>query len=290
VFGYVKPQHSELLVREYDFYRAAYCGVCRAMRKQTGFFSSFSLSYDIVFLALCRMLVSDRKVLCRHRRCIAHPFKKRPCLSGNAAIDYAARASAMLVYEKLEDDRLDGGFGKKLLLLPVLPYFKRACRRARLKDLHRETEDCLARLHEIEKNRSSSVDEPADEFGDLLGLIFAEDLEGDVRELYYRVGYHLGRFIYAADAADDFKEDKKSGNYNPFCLSYEEKDFENSIPESVKTALYLELTPLGDAVEALPFDGDKAVENIIKNIIYLGLPSRIESLGKPKEKRNRAHR
>ena len=46
----------------------------------------------------------------------------------------------------------------------------------------------------------------------------------------------------------------------------------------------------GDAVEALPFDGDKAVENIIKNIIYLGLPSRIESLGKPKEKRNREHR
>ena len=140
MFGYVKPQRSELLVREYELYRAAYCGVCRAMRKKTGYFSSFSLSYDIVFLAFVRMLFTDKRVSCRHRRCIAHPLKKRPCLSGNEALEYAARASALLSYEKLLDDWHDGSFGKRLALLPVLPYFRRAARRAHLGSLHERTE------------------------------------------------------------------------------------------------------------------------------------------------------
>ena len=287
MFGYVRPKHSELLVREYDFYRAAYCGVCRSMRKKTGFLSSFSLSYEIVFLALCRMLVTDRHVCCSHKRCIAHPLKKRPCLSGNEALDYAARTSAMLVYQKIEDDRLDSGFLKRCGLAFVRPTFKRAVKRAALGDLFTQTEACLSRLHELEKQKAPSIDAPAHEFGDLLGLVFAEGLEGEIRETFYRVGYHLGKFIYVADAADDFKDDIKDGSYNPFCLLYEPGDFESGIPESVHTALYLELGKLSEAVEGLPFEKDKAVENIIKNTIYLGLPERVEQLGKPKNRKDK---
>ena len=76
MFGYVRPRHTELLVREYDFYRAVYCGVCRSMKKKTGRASSFALSYDVVFLALVRMLYTDRALSCRKCRCMAHPCKK----------------------------------------------------------------------------------------------------------------------------------------------------------------------------------------------------------------------
>ena len=286
MFGYVKPLHSELLVREYEFYRASYCGVCRAMRKQTGFLSSLSLSYDIVFLALCRMLLSDRKVICKHKRCIAHPFKKRACLSGNPSMAFAARASAMLSYEKLLDDRLDGGFFKRLALLPVLPVFKRANRRAKLDSLFKSTSSCLDRLHTLEKAKTPSVDAPAHEFGELLGLIFAEGIEEpQTRDVFFGIGYHLGKFIYAADAADDFGEDKKSGSYNPYVLLYSEEDFNGKIPESVTLALHLELNSLGEYIEKLPFRDSRALENIIKNTVYLGLPNRIEKLGNQPPKR-----
>jgi len=284
MFGYVKPLHSELLVREYDFYRAAYCGVCRAMRKQTGFLSSLSLSYDIVFLALCRMLLSDRRVLCKHRRCVAHPLKKRPCLSDNEALTYAARVSALLSYEKLLDDKLDGSVFKRLALLPVLPVFKRASRRAKLPALFESTSACLSRLHALEKDKTPSVDAPAHEFGELLGLVFADGIEEEqTRECFYRIGYHLGKFIYAADAADDFAEDKQKGNYNPYVLIYGEEDFKDKIPESVSVALHLELTALGEEIEKLPFGNSHALENIIKNTVYLGLPARIKTLGKKKK-------
>ena len=285
MFGYVKPLHTELLVREYDFYRAGYCGVCRAMRKETGFLSSLSLSYDVVFLAFCRMLLTDRKVSCKHKRCVAHPLKPRPCLSGNEAVVYAARVSAMLSYQKLLDDKLDGGFLKRLSLLPVLPVFKRASRRARLDGLFEKTNACLLRLHEIEKARVASIDAPAHEFGDMLGLIFAEGVDEPMHNVFYGLGYHLGKFIYAADAADDFKDDRKSGSYNPYCLLYSDDEFNDKIPESVSLALHYELNSMGEYVEKLPFNGDKALENIIKNTVYLGLPARIRTLGKNKKKK-----
>ena len=234
------------------------------------------------------MLLSDRKVTCKHKRCIAHPLKKRPCLFGNEALSYAARASAMLSYEKLLDDKLDGGFFKRLALLPVLPVFKRACRRAKLKDLFGATSECLDRLHALEKERTPSVDAPAHEFGDLLGLIFAEDIEDEsLKETFYRVGYHLGKFIYAADAADDFKDDARSGSYNPYVLLYSEADFKDGIPETVKTALHLELNSLSEHIEKLPFKNSAALENIIKNTVYLGLPERIKTLGKKEKKKSK---
>ena len=285
MFGYVKPRADDLLVKEYAFFRAAYCGVCRAMRKETGFFSSFALSYDIVFLAVCRMLLTDRHTCAKRCRCIAHPCRARSCLTENDALTLAARISAVLLYEKCLDDKKDRG-GHRLRAALALPVFRRAAKRAKLSFLCKETEACLLELAEIESARTPSIDAPAAIFGDLLGLCFAEGLTGEEHALFYEVGYHLGTFIYAADAADDYTADKKSGSYNPYVLLYPDGEgFENGIPDAVKTSLRLSLVKLGEAVEKLPFQGDGTLENIIKNTVYLGLPDRIELLGKPKAKK-----
>ena len=88
MFGYVKPVQSELLVKEYDFYRATYCGICRSMKKHTGFFSNLSLNYDGVILALARMLyIPDSDISAKMKRCVAHPLKKRCMLTVNSATE-----------------------------------------------------------------------------------------------------------------------------------------------------------------------------------------------------------
>lgn len=284
MFGYVKPRADDLLVKEYAFFRAAYCGVCRAMRKETGFFSSFALSYDIVFLAVCRMLLTDRHTCAKRCHCIAHPCRAKSCLTENDALPFAARISAVLLYEKCLDDKKDKG-SHRLRAHLLLPLFRKAAKRARLPFLSRETEECLSELAALENAHVPSIDAPAAVFGDLLGLCFAEGLSSDEHALFYDVGYHLGAFIYAADAADDYRTDKKSGSYNPYVLLYPDgKDFENGIPDTVKASLLLTLEKLGEAVEKLPFQGDATLENIIKNTVYLGLPDRIDLLGKPKSK------
>ncbi len=288
MFGYVKPRYEELLVKEYEFFRAAYCGVCRAMRKNTGFFSSFALSYDMVFLAVCRMLATDRKVTSRRCRCIAHPCRARACLLENDALSFAAKISAVLLYEKCLDDKKDRG-GHRMRARLLLPFFKKAAKRASLPFLCEETEKCLAELAEVEAKRTPSIDIPAAIFGDLLGLCFAEGLEGTEHKAFYEVGYHLGVFIYAADAADDYIADRKTGNYNPYTLLYpDDTDFRGGIPEVVETSLTLTLTHLGEAIEKLPLGEDRTLANIIRNTVYFGLPDRIRELGKPKKRKKKA--
>lgn len=49
MFGFVKPLVPELKVKDSDFYRSVYCGLCRSMSKHTGGISAFTLSYDMTF-------------------------------------------------------------------------------------------------------------------------------------------------------------------------------------------------------------------------------------------------
>ena len=52
MFGYVIPRKSELRVREWESYRAYYCGLCKELGREYGFLSRFVLNYDLVLLAL----------------------------------------------------------------------------------------------------------------------------------------------------------------------------------------------------------------------------------------------
>ena len=284
MFGYVKPLESELLVREYELYRAIYCGVCRSLRKETGVFSSMLLSYDAVFLALCRMLLKDGALNCQKKACIAHPFRKRACLVKDRDISYAARVYAVLSYEKLRDTLRDGGFFKKCFALFWLPYFRLARRRAKLPALAKEIRLHLDALAALEKEKTASVDMPAESFGNLLAAIFREGVDEPWQEIYADIGFHLGRYIYIADAAEDREKDKKQKSYNPFLLLYGDAYNTEDTDKNIHAALLYELQRLADNIEKLPFENKTAAEHIIKNTVYLGLPARIRFLEPHQEK------
>lgn len=278
MFGYVKPRRADLLVRDDDFYRAVYCGVCRQMKKKTGRLSSVSLSYDVVFLALVRMLYTDRHIECRKCRCIAHPCKKREMADGNDALVYSARASALLSYHKLKDDIADSGFFKKIPPALALPVFARAKKKAKMGDLDAVMREKLAALHEMERAHLASVDRPADLSGDLLGRVFAfESCDADAA-LLYDVGYHLGCFVYAADAAEDYDDDCKNDAYNPYRCLFGDGGLDGEKKKDIHTALLLRLSQLEEAVKKLTFDDADAVKRIIDNILYYGLVDRIDFL------------
>ena len=279
MFGYVKPVHAELLVKEHEFYRATYCGICRAMKKHTGTFSNVTLSYDSVFLALVRMLfVEDSEISAHNKRCIAHPMKKRTMLKENSALEYTARAFAILSYYKMRDDAEDEGIAKKMLISPIRPVLVHGRTRADIEIIEDIVSSRLLKISELEKNKVASVDEPAHFFGEILGEIFAHGLSGSDRLVLYECGYHLGRFIYAADAAEDYDEDLKRGRYNPYVLIYGGEKLTDENKASIKCALILECKMIEGAVNLMPFGNRRTIENIIKNIIYLGLVDRISFL------------
>lgn len=287
MFGYVKPYHKELLVKDYEFYRATYCGICRSMKKHTGALSSVTLSYDSVLLALVRMLyVPDSEIGAKARRCIAHPLKKRPMLNINSATEYTARAFAILSYYKMRDDIADEGAWKKLLIAPIRPVLSGGAKRAEIPDIADLIREKLEAIGELERANTASVDEPAELFGDLLGEVFAYGLSEKDALICREFGRSLGRFIYAADAAEDYEEDRVKGKYNPFVLLYEGKPLTDENKQSIKCGLLLECKKMESAANLMPFGNRATIENIIRNILYAGLPRRIEFLDSVTETAN----
>lgn len=279
MFGYVKPIVGELLVKEHEFYRATYCGICRAMKKHTGALSNVTLSYDSVFLALIRMLyIEDSDFGCDMRRCIAHPAKKRPMLRENSAIEYTARAFAILAYYKTVDDLSDESGMKKIAVGAVRPITTHANKKADLPSLSDIVRDRLEKISAKEQEKCSSVDEQASLFGELLGELFAYGLSDSDRLVPYECGYHLGKFIYAADAAEDYDKDVKQGSYNPYVLYYGGAPLTRENREAIKCGLLLECKKIEAAMNLLPYGNRATIENILNNVIYLGLVKRIEFL------------
>ena len=285
MFGYVKPVVADLLVREHEFYKATYCGICRSMKKHTGTLSNVTLSYDSVFLALVRMAyIPDLECRTELRRCIAHPAKRRPMLEENEATEYTARAFAILTHYKLLDDISDEKLVKRAAVSLARPITSHAVSLADLSDLEAIVADRLARITELERAKCPSIDEPAELFGQLLGEIFSYGYDGEARLVSYECGLHLGRFIYAADAAEDYDKDARSGSYNPYVIQYGGAPLTDENKQSIKTGLILECSRIEAAVNLMPFDGKATIENIIKNIIYLGLVKRIDFLDERKKK------
>lgn len=279
MFGYVKPSVGELLVKEHEFYKATYCGICRSMKKHTGALSTVTITYDSVFLAMIRMAyMEDSELGSRMGRCALHPLKKRCMLKDNSAIEYTARAFAVLTYYKMLDDLSDEKLFRKMLVNMTRPIVSNAKNKAKLGELADTVKGKLDEISALERARCPSIDEPATLFGELLGEIFAGGLEAEARLVSYRCGYHLGRFIYAADAAEDYDRDRASGSYNPYCLTYGGEVLTDENKASIKRALIWECRQLEGAINLVPFGNKRTIENIVRNIIYVGLVKRIAFL------------
>ena len=282
MFGYIKPYKSELKVRELEFYKALYCGLCRSMGIHTGCFSRLTLSYDFVFLAAVRMVLSDVKPSFSPSRCMAHPTRKKPMCDDNEALSYSAAAAGVLTECKLRDDLNDEKGFKRFAARVALIFASKMRKRSEGKAPAEAIEKALKELSELEAEKCPSLDTPADKFGELLSSVISYGLDGTKARIASEIGYSVGRYIYVLDAADDLCDDEKSGSYNPL-------RFSPISAEDLSVAVRLELKRLEGAVNLLDFDGKRDLEGIIKNIIYLGMPAEADRVfaGECKGKREK---
>lgn len=274
MFGYIRTDTPELRVRENEYYRAVYCGLCRAQGKCTGQCSRMTLNYDMVFLALLRLAVSKERPEIKRGRCIAHPFKKRAYLENCDSLSFCAYASALLIYGKNLDDISDEK-GRKRLRAKIMMPFAKNMRKKALREyslLDEKIGEGLKKLAETESKRLSSVDIPADCFGDILADILSFGLEGNDAIIMKNIGKHIGRWIYIIDACDDLPDDIKKGRFNPFIYLYDGKELTLEQKIDVENSLKLELLSAEPAFDLIDYCESYTVEGIIKNIIYRGMP------------------
>jgi hypothetical protein len=279
MFGYVRAYTPELKMREYEYYRAAYCGLCRANGRATGCMSRFSLSYDFVFLALVRIALTGITPKFRYRRCAAHPAKKRNEMLPNDALLFCVRAGALLTYHKLRDDLNDETGRRRMLARAGLVFARKMRRRASaaLPGLDGKIKAALDRLAGLEAKETASVDLPAGVFGEITADILSFGLEGKEAAIARQIGLHVGKWIYIADALDDYQSDAARGRYNPFL-----KLWADTIPpeskEGIRTALTHELMEAEKGFDLLDYGNNDTLHGVILNIIYCGMPRRIDDI------------
>jgi hypothetical protein len=282
VYGYIRTYTPELKVREQEYYRAAYCGLCRAMGKCTGQCSRLTLSYDFTFFALMRMALTGETSTARRRRCLLHPLRRRPMIEPCDALTLSAHASALLVYHKNRDDRADERGGKRLRATLLSPYTRGLRRRTRreLSRMDDEVAAIMTRLSELEASRPPSVDRPAEVFGELMAYLLSWGLDGREQTLAKTIGRHVGRWVYILDAADDFKEDVKKRRYNPLACLYNDPNM-TTLPEhkrqEIRTALTVELVGIENALDLVDISVPD-LNGVLKNILYQGMPAAVDKV------------
>ena len=219
MFGYVRlPQ--DLPEEERNRFGRAYCGLCHTLGTRYGPAARFILNYDFTFLAI--LLSEKEEGPIHHGRCAAHPVHGRDRLESSPALDLAADESVILAYWQARDGVEDHDWLHGLKYRAVSAVLEPAYRKAAAlrPDFDESTRRQLRLLAELEGEHCPSIDRAADTFAILLRGAAQSVDEPVRRRVLEQIFYHLGRWVYLVDAADDLKKDAASGNYKPVALRY----------------------------------------------------------------------
>ena len=258
MFGYVRPNLTDMTAEEQARYRAHYCGLCHAIGARHGQLARMALTFDLTYLTIFLGSLYEPEEASGEGKCIPHPVKQH-AWTRSKVTDYAADMTIALTYHKLLDDWQDD---RNLAAKGASAWLKKAY--AKVSDAYprqcQTIERTLRDLAEVEKRRDPSPDAAARCFGELMAELFV--MEADYWANALRAfGYSLGRYIYLLDATCDCDKDVKSGSYNPVILM-EKK------PEDMRDTLELLLGDASAAFEKLPLIQD---EGILRNILYSGV-------------------
>ncbi len=276
MFGYVLPRKDKLTPEDFRRYRAAYCGLCRSLKKRYGFRARFLVNYDMTFLSF---LLEDGAPQTERCFCPARPWCRKECLAHSDAMDYCADMSVLLSYWKLRDAERDGKRLSRVAARLALRLYRRSYEKAAARHPQENAlfEEKLALLHRLEDERCPSLDRTADAFAGLLEGCAAELPEGGERRAAELLLYHVGRFLYLADALDDLEKDVKSDSYNP--LRYRFTLLDGKLSPADKAALLETIdASIGLAASALELLSPRTDSAILTNTIYYGLPAVLHSV------------
>ena len=266
MFGYVTVNKDELKIREWNRYRAYYCGLCHSLKETAGTKARLTVSYDMTFLTMLLDDLYDCEKREGQRRCVVHPVKKQLMLSNNA-LDYCADVSALISYYDLRDGWEDE---RRVDRLAESALLRSAALRAgeRLERQRRAVADYVEKLHEVERSNDANLDAAANLTGELMAelLVMKPGLyERDLREM----GFYLGKFIYLCDCYEDIERDIKKKSYNPLIERSKSPQFE----EDCRAMLGDMMARAALAFERLPVIEDA---EIMRNILYSGIWQRFE--------------
>lgn len=289
MFGYVTACKMELKIKDFEKYKAYYCGVCKAIKINFGNLPRLTLNYDMTFLAI--LLDSFEESSCKYvrQRCVTHPVKKRVVIIDNASLDYAAFCNVALVYYKLLDNVKDDNSAKSKLYSFFLENYLKGSK-ANLMPTRLFIEKSLNDLSLLESEPTGkTLDEFSHPFAELTAFIISSFYKDQVfYQDLYKIGYNLGKWIYLIDALDDLEKDMKEKKFNAINKSYNlenlpYEEFYKNIENRIDFVLVACAAQCHNSLKKLPL---KKNIDLLDNILKYGLMEKMDKVFKRSECKN----
>lgn len=288
MFGYVTPCKMELKIKDYEKFKAYYCGVCLAIKNNFGNIPRLALNYDMTFLAILLDGLNENPSEKVFTSCIAHPFKKRIMIVNNSAVNYAALSNVLLMYYKFIDNVTDDNSIKGRICSFILKrYLNKASNNINTEKLF--VEKNLSDLSIRENDESEKkIDKLSEPFANLTGLLLSNFVKSENSEDLYRLGYNLGKWIYLIDALDDLKKDMESKKFNAISRCFNENnlcydEFYRNINNRMNFILYTSARQCLEKLQALPI---RKNHELLDNILQFGLVEKMDMVFKRSEQKH----
>lgn len=283
MFGYVTPCKMELKIKDYEKFKAYYCGLCRSIKMNIGDIPRLSLNYDMTFLAILLDSLYENKTTYSKQVCSFHLFKKKIIVNENNCLRYAAFCNVILSYYKFLDNvKDDASIKSKIFCM----FFKNYIRNTPLdlKEHLTHIENELSKLNSLESSNddNKSIDSISHPFAELTGFILCSYKNDENKNNLYWLGYNLGKWIYIIDAWDDLEKDIKNNKFNAInaCFNKENLDYEafsKKIERQIDFILVSCASKCLSILNKLPLN--KNVD-LLYNILQFGLMEKMDKVFK----------
>ncbi len=286
MFGYIHPDKPYLFIKDDTLYQAVYCGLCKSIGKECGQFARTSLTYDMAFMSALLHNILGQDFIVTKQRCVVHPFKRRPMAQVDDLTMLLGAINTALAYYKLMDDKADGDKKGVFAFLYRKGYKKTLQKYPKAVEIIKAQTDSL---NVIEAKKSAVIDEACEPTAHMMRTLSHYVLGETATDATDGLCYALGKWIYLADALDDYDKDVKKGNYNviyEYCKQPTKELAMQACGEEVKFIFNALFADMRDNLQKISFHFN---HDLTDNIILRGIPLQSRRLFYGNTKKEKLH-
>ncbi|MCD7728983.1 MAG: DUF5685 family protein [Clostridia bacterium] len=275
MFGYISPDRPYLFIKDEELYKAMYCGVCKGIKKGCGQTARTALTYDMAFMSALVHNIAGQDIVIEKQHCVIHPFKKRPMACADEITVLLGCINTALAYYKLLDDKNDKE-ARSFLRFFYKKGYKRAIKKCPAADKIIAAQ--MAAQAKLEKDGCAIIDMACEPSAEMMKELCAEVLGDKTTPYAEALSYAVGKWVYLADALDDYDKDVKKGRYNVLYKAYGDKCKEDAVNNNRDELIFIFDNLFADMRESLANIKFHFNHDLTDNIILRGIPLKTRQL------------
>ena len=275
MFGYINPDRPHMFVKDEVLYQALYCGMCKSIGKGCGSFAKSALTYDTAFLSALLHNIADCDVKIEKKHCALHIFRRRPMAKPDDMSILLGCVNTALAYYKLLDDKTDGD-KKGMFAFLYRRGYKRALKRHPA--IAAIISEGMEKQRELENANCEIIDAACEPTAQMIQKLSDYVLGKYATEDTRKLCYDVGKWIYLADALDDYDKDVKKGRYNVLYNSFKSATKREAVEANGEEINFLFNSLFADMRKSLASVKFYYNHDLTDNIILMGIPMRTRKL------------